>query len=312
MPKSTPEKEPQERLSPDAGFGSIRITGADRISFLQGQLTQDMEQLTPARPLYAGWASPKGRLLCLCWAVDWQDATWLLLPTGLTATIAQRLRMFVLRADVTIEESAVAIAAVTLQQPEITDVKLDKYPASYCFTEGNSRGNTLFLSATCDAKIGLQMALPDDHSPAPSLAGQQQDLLREWRLQNIRGGIPVVWPTTGNEFVPQMVNLDLLGGISFTKGCYVGQEIVARTQNLGRIKRRMYRFSAATGSAVAPGDKISIAGKPVGQVVDAIATDAQSTELLAVISIDQLAGPLHLDGADVAPLIRSELPYDIP
>lgn len=310
MHKSAPEKEPQERLSPDAGFGCIRVTGTDQISFLQGQLTQDMQQLTPARPLYAGWASPKGRLLCLCWVVDWQDATWLLLPTGLTATIAQRLRMFVLRADVTIEESAVAVTPVTLQHREITDVKLNKYPASYCFTEGNS----LFLSATFDAEIGLQMALPDAQStgqPQP-LAGQQQELLRKWRLQNIRGGIPVVWPTTGNEFVPQMVNLDLLGGISFTKGCYVGQEIVARTQNLGRIKRRMYRYSAANGSAVAPGDKISIAGKPVGQVVDAIATDPQSTELLAVISIDQLAGPLHLDGADAAPLIRSELPYDIP
>jgi folate-binding protein YgfZ len=310
MHKSTPEKEPQEQLSRNAGIGCIRVAGADRISFLQGQLTQDMEQLTPARPLYAGWASPKGRLLCLCWVIDWQDATWLLLPAGLTATIAQRLRMFVLRADVAIEESAVAVVPALLEPRENTDVKHDKYPASYCF----SKGNFLFLSPTFDAKFGLQMVLPEHQSQTQSQvpAGEQQELLHEWRLQNIRGGIPVVWPATGNEFVPQMVNLDLLGGISFTKGCYVGQEIVARTQNLGRIKRRMYRFSAVTDSTVAPGDKISIAGKPVGQVVDAIETDTRSTELLAVISIDQLTGPLHLDGAGAAPLIRSELPYDIP
>ena len=116
--------------------------------------------------------------------------------------------------------------------------------------------------------------------------------------------------TTTGEFVPQMVNLDLLGGISFTKGCYTGQEIVARMKYLGRVKRRMLRFSAPD-TPPAPGAPLYADRGVVGQVVSSAPT-ASGTEFLAVVVLDDLPGPFHLDDRKTRPARRLELPYEIP
>ena len=275
-----------EHGAASADFAAIKISGPDRIEFLQGQLTQDLAELTPDRPMPAGWNNPKGRLLAIVWLLDWQDAVWMLLPAELLNSVVRRLGMFILRAAVTLEAAATPVSLRTSISHENTNL-------NSCFNE------SFYCLETAD---GATLLVGDGAADAPAeLSGD------DWRLAHIRSGRPWIWQTTAEEFVPQMVNLDLLGGISFTKGCYVGQEIVARTHNLGRIKRRMYRFSAPENTAIGAGDTVYAGGKPAGVVVDAV-----GSELLAVVRIESLQQGLALDEAGEQMLQIQPLPYAVP
>jgi len=274
--------------SPDTSFRAIQVSGADRVEFLQGQLTNDIALLSPENPLLAGWNNPKGRLLCLTWVLDWADSVWLLIPKALADGVARRLRMFVLRADVQVSLSDRPV----VQLPPINNTH-KVLGVINCFD------GTYDFGITLPSGAGLGMG-----------GGHHSDSANAFRLANIRAGIPTIWGTTQEEFVPQMVNLDLLGGISFSKGCYVGQEIVARTHNLGRIKRRMYRYTTnAADSIPNPGDTIYSGDKGAGKIVDA-ASDGQTVELLVVIRIESLKDRLSL--ADGRLLTQEPLPYDVP
>ena len=285
-------------------LAAIRISGHDRISFLQGQLTQDVTLLTPANPLLAGWASAKGRLLCVPWIVDWHEAVWLVLPGEIAATITKRLQMFVLRADVQVELAAAHVQPAP--QDQLTEATksnnaLDKIDITYCLYNDNEF--SIIPAGGVEMGIRIQPGLPD--------MATEPATIERWRLMNIRAGLPVIGAAVAEEFVPQMVNLDLLGAISFTKGCYVGQEIVARTQNLGRIKRRMYAFNMPAAEPVAPGQAVYGRQGAVGQIVDAVVT-ATGTEMLAVIRIDSLEDSLSMEPDGQQPLTRLPLPYSIP
>jgi folate-binding protein YgfZ len=145
---------------------------------------------------------------------------------------------------------------------------------------------------------------------AAARAGAVSSPRSAWQLADIRAGLPAVLTATTGEFVPQMVNLDLIGGISFTKGCYTGQEIVARMKYLGRVKRRMLRFRTA-GDAPPPGAALYASRGPVGKVVTSAPAESGS-EFLAVVPLDDLPGPFCLDEAGTVPALRLELPYEIP
>jgi folate-binding protein YgfZ len=273
---------------------AIRISGADRIEFLQGQLTQDMTQLQDNNTLLAGWCSPRGRLIAIAQLLSWQKAAWLVVPAELAEDIVKRLRMFVLRSDVSIELGTMQVAGMNHSALQAVASKhaLDLNPAAA------ASDNSLSLAyLPCDATRGIALADPatmqqmlqvltDEFSAAGTSTA-------EWRLANIRAELPTVYGSTQESFVPQMLNLDLLDGINFAKGCYVGQEIVARTQNLGRIKRRMHLFEAAADVTPAPGDSIFSGDRAVGEVVDAGTSDTH-TLVLGVVPTDQLDTPFTL------------------
>ncbi len=268
----------------------LAVSGADRLSFLQGQLTQDVASARSDHTVMAGWADAKGRLLfaghLFSTEIATEDALALLVPAELAEALLQRLRMYVLRAKV----------------------------------------QTMLLDLTVIGLIG---------TPAPVVAGQLVQILGEkqrhlllgpatetqqyrtdasprsdWQLADIGAGIPTILSETTGEFVPHMVNLDLQDGISFTKGCYTGQEIVARMQYLGRVKRRMLRFSGAT-SAPAPGAVLYAERGAVGKVVSSAPTEA-GCEFLAVVVLDDLPGPLFLDEGRTRAVRRLDLPYEVP
>lgn len=135
-----------------------------------------------------------------------------------------------------------------------------------------------------------------------------------WRRADIAAGLPQVYPETHELFVAQMLNLDLLSGISFDKGCYTGQEIIARTHFRGTIKRRMLRFTAAC-AAPSPGTRVVHEGEHAGEVVDACAGSPDTghgCELLAVVSLDRAPSALALDGIADSSLTPLGLPYVIP
>jgi tRNA-modifying protein YgfZ len=232
-------------------LGALRVSGADARSFLQGQLSADIEALGPARPLLSSCNSAQGRVQAVLWLVEQGDDVELILPASMIERTVMRLRRYVLR-------SKVAIAAATAPF---------ELPATHAYRE------------------------PD------------------WRLAGIRAGLPQVYPETYETFVAQMLNLDVLGGVSFEKGCYTGQEIIARTHFRGAIKRRMFRFASASAPPV-PGTRILAGDQHAGDVVDAAATDAGS-ELLAVINLAQQDAALELESNRGAPLQKLPLPYPL-
>lgn len=292
------------------GYSLVRISGAERTDFLQGQLTQDLDRVTNERSRVAGWASAKGRLLMVTQLMAWQESYYLPVPTDISETLIRRFRMFVLRAKVDVELSDLPVIGLLGLEAEkrqnIGGLILDEKP-----------GATASNDEICISRI------IGDPSRAWLIGEEQRTRTiidaetlpqsgdQAWELRNIQAGLPVINQATSEAFVPQMVNLDLIGGINFTKGCYVGQEIVARTQNLGRIKRRMYRFGVNSTLSISPGSNLYGPESSSGKIV-ATAKSESGTELLAVIPIKESAKQWFADEGRTQQLQNLGLPYSIP
>ncbi len=268
----------------------LAVSGADHLSFLQGQLTQDVASARPDCTVMAGWADAKGRLLfaghLFSSRVVAGDALALLVPAELADALVKRLRMYVLRAKVQVTLLDLTVIGLIGTPPPAVAGQLVQIL-------GETQRHLLLSAAT---ETGQSSAVASPRS--------------DWQLADVGAGIPTILAETTGEFVPQMVNLDLQDGISFTKGCYTGQEIVARMKYLGRVKRRMLRFSASV-SAPAPGAVLYAERGAVGQVVSSAPTEA-GCEFLAVVVLDDLPRPLFLDAAKTQALRRLDLPYNVP
>ena len=286
----------------------LRVLGDDRATFLQGQLTQDLFKLTDTQSLLAGWANPKGRLLCIMQLCQRGDEILAILPADLLDAVARRLQMFVLRADVRLEPAELEVFGL-LELPEadpssIAGIELPAAPGACAASD-----ELLVARAPTDAGRALALGAADILESLLAADGDPADFAA-WAHAAVAAGVPTIAAAGSEAFVPQMVNLDLLGGISFSKGCYVGQEVVARTQNLGRIKRRMFRYALHDAGPVAEGDPLlGDDGGRVGTVVNSVAA-GDDWELLAVVSLDKHDGPLRTaNGGGLEPL---PLPYEIP
>lgn len=278
-------------------LGTVLVSGQDARSFLQGQLTADIERLDPQRLMLAAVNSPQGRVQVVARLVQRDDAIVMIVPTSMVETTIARLRKYVLRAKVQLQNGADTLAAHALARAELPD--------GVClYSADHTRiGDVSYLNwnRTADTVIVL----------APPSASSRIDPAFEasWHLQQIRAGLPQVYPATHESFVAQMLNLDLLDGVSFEKGCYTGQEIIARTHFRGAIKRRMFRFAADT-TPPEPGMRLLHENQHAGDVVDAAAT-GDGCEILAVVNLAQKDEPLTLDGAN-APLRKLPMSYEIP
>ncbi len=286
------------RLDGEDGLAALKVSGEERISFLNGQLTNDVSLLEPSTTMLAGWCNNKGRLVTICQLVDWQDSIWLIMPAGIVESVHKKLSMYLLRAKATIEIAPVTIIGLgDGADGETANAAADVY--------SDENG---FIAKVCGDSTRSIYVIPD----IVDVDNEEIDEVEPgyfW-LRGVQSGIPRILPETQEEFVAQQVNLDLLDGISFKKGCYIGQEIIARTQNLGRIKRRSLLFRI-TGDAPAPGGKLYAEGKAAGQIVDAI-SDGSETHFLAVVSLDKAALELSLDEAGTKTVEQLTLPYAIP
>ena len=280
----------------------VLVTGADRVSFLQGQLTQDVAALTPATVATAACLSPAGRVLAITRLIERHGAIGLLVATELATGLAERLKRYVLRAKVTVAVAGdeLTVAGVIADSVAEIDARFGANRAGphqhLADGTGLVRLERRALLIGSAAALAAHLDAGDDTGPAA------------WELAGIRAGQPAVVAATSEAWTPQMLNLDLLAAISFTKGCYTGQEIVARTQHLGRIKRRMFRYVAADAVSVAPGEALTLAGAKVGEVVRAGAAGT-ATELLAVVSLEAREQPL--ESARGTRFLPQPLPYAI-
>jgi len=249
----------------DPLFTSILVSGADARTFLQGQLSCDMAQLTHDTSLLASLNSAQGRVQAVLTLIERDEGIVLTVVASMAERTVQRLRKYVLRSNVKIE-------MLPSVRPELVE--------GLRFFASSDREHFDKLSANGSEKISLS---------------------------HIRAGVPHIFPETHESFVAQMLNLDVLGGISFEKGCYTGQEIIARAHFRGAVKRRMFRF-AASSAPPAPAARILNNGEHAGDVVYAAAAD-EGCELLAVINLSQVDAALTLE--DGNKLKKLDLPYSV-
>lgn len=243
----------------------VRVDGADAEAFLQGQLSNDVTHLGADRAQLSSYNSPKGRMLAVLQLLRHDGAIHLLIEREVAEATVKRLRMFVLRSKVTLTDVSSLVAVHGLLGSAAAEALAQlKLPAP--------EDDWACVEAGEVSVIRQPGALPRYLliGPEDRLGDAAEDAGQDWRLQQILAGVPTVYRDTSDHFVAQMANLDLLGGISFTKGCYTGQEIVARLHYLGQLKRRMF-LCYGLGASPAPGSAVHEAGQTqaVGEVVDA-------------------------------------------
>ncbi|MFT3904892.1 MAG: hypothetical protein QM718_01100 [Steroidobacteraceae bacterium] len=282
---------------------ALRVSGADARSFLQGQLSCDTRQLGVEQALLGSVNSAQGRVQAVLTLLAWDDDVLLLVPPEMLSTVAARLRPYILRAKVRIDDSAGSWHIRPLQAADAVALgaQADDGPGR---VQATPSGRLLRWWGSTSHYLSVQTATATD---APAAAAET-DPVQRWHAANIAAGIAQVYRATSGSFVAQMLNLDVLGGISFKKGCYTGQEIIARAHYRGAVKRRMQRYAAAT-AAPAPGARLMHDATAVGEVVDAVNT-AQGCELLAVVSLAALEQTLTLENGTT--LQRLPLPYALP
>lgn len=278
---------PGSRVAELASLGLLSVSGEDARAFLHAQLTSDVAHLPGERARYAGWCSAKGRLLATFLVLPHEGGFLLQLARDLLPAVQTRLARFVLRSKVTLADASgewhqygVMGGEHGMVQEEVLSV----------VTEASS--------------IAVRIAA-GRHLLLRKAALQTNAREEEWRLEEIRAGRPLVTQATQDRFVPQMLNFELLGGVDFHKGCYPGQEVVARARYRGQVRRRMYHVRAA--ALLREGEELFGGSDPAGTVVN-----AAEGEALAVLQTDAVEQKLPIRTAGGAALELLPLPYRFP
>ena len=309
-------------IAPVTDLGLIAVAGEDAARFLHSQLTNDVEHLGTDEARLAGFCTPKGRLQAtfLMWR-DSEATVWLQLPRAIQAPLQKRLSMFVMRSkarlrDATIEDAVAAVIGVGGAKGEaaLRAQGLALPQAAMTSTRGE-RGTVIRLSDAFGAPRCLWITSAG-HAEAALPALSSELALggnAAWHLAAIHAGVPQVTAATQEQFVPQMINLELLGGVNFKKGCYPGQEIVARSQYLGKLKRRTSLATSENAAARAGDEVFSSADpdQPCGMVVNAAPNGLGGADLLVELKLAALAEDVYLGSAGGALLRFLPMPYPL-
>ncbi|MBK1723438.1 CAF17-like 4Fe-4S cluster assembly/insertion protein YgfZ [Thiocystis violacea] len=304
------------RLFDLSHLGLIAVRGADAKTYLQGQLTNDIRELSESNSQLSAHCSQKGRMLALLRVFQVGDTLYLQTPAERLPEIIKRLRIYILRSKVNLEDASDALVRIGLAGDGAPDLLTARgLPAP-------EQENRLALSgefaviripgtparfevlAPYSAMTGLWEHLAEQAAPADA---------QDWTLLDIQAGLPNVYDLTAEAFVPQMTNLHLIHGVSFHKGCYTGQEVVARMQFLGKLKRRMYLAEVTAETPPKPGDELfspaSTSQQASGRVVDVAPIAPGRYALLVVAEIASADGGEVRLGESGPLLSLSEPPY---
>ena len=296
-------------------LGLLEISGADALTFLQGQVTNDVKLLVGNNAHYSAYCTPKGRMLALFLAFTHNSHIHLQFNRELLEPIAKRLKMYVMRAKVEVKDVSDEIMKFGLNGPEaalMLSPLFSSIPSQDYELVTSDNATVLKLPAISNNQ---RFEVFTDKTNAPAILDALKTKMKivekpHWDWLEIQSGIPDVTLKTQEQFVPQMLNLDILNGINFKKGCYTGQEIVARTHYLGSVKRRTYLASIASKHAPAEGDKVlDNAQNEVGQIVRIAPNFENGFDALIELRIDaQQAGKVFWNAT---PIDFKALPYSL-
>ena len=298
-------------------LGLIRARGEEAAGFLHNLFSNDVKTQPPERARWNSFNSPKGRMLAsfLVWR---RGEDYLLAPAAdLQPALLKKLSMYVLRAKVKLSDPAAELALLGVAGPDADKVLAAAGLGTAPSLMGVASADEVQLISVADAAILL--AVPADQAPdlfdRLVAAGGQPAGTAAWAAAMVAAGLPLVTLPTQEEFVAQMLNFELIGGVSFNKGCYPGQEIVARTQYLGKLKKRMYRVRLATGGSPAPGQDLyapDLGGQSAGKLVNVVPAPDGGLEALAVLQMSSAeGGEVHVGTPDGPRLEFLPLPYAI-
>jgi hypothetical protein len=267
---------------PVTRFELLRFHGGDARAFLQGQLTCDLDQVTTDQAQFGGYCTPQGRLLANFLLMSVAQDYLMYLPADVAAPVSGRLRKFIMRSEVSVEHdtSRCALGVAGPAAPGLLRRALEIPSQARLGIAAHAHGLAVRLPGENFLLIGAS-----DEMPALWTALAQDAVAAGadcWDWVQIQAGLPWITAATQDQFLPQMIGLDVIGGVSFDKGCYTGQEIVARTHYRGEVKRKLH--PGRTAGIVRPGDALLAAGQHCGTVLNAVAVPGQGTVLLAVVS----------------------------
>ncbi len=289
--------------------GVIAVAGDDARAFLHGQIITDVRALGPTRAPLSAWCNPQGRVLFLFRLLEHAGRFLLIVPRADVPPLIKRLRMYVLRAKVTVEDASDSLALVGLvPEPGIGWLAAETLPE---------------IAGACATIEGLVAIRLETVAPRHVLLGSTTDMAAAWarcvlpaagtaawRALDVGDGLPVLPTGLGGSFLPQQLNLDWLGAMSFSKGCYPGQEIIARVKYRGQIKQRL--LCGCAEPALAPGTPLVHADRAsgnAGQILACAATADGAHAVLAVADVSALAAGAALNTPAGIPVTLARPPY---
>ena len=266
-------------------FSIISISGADSTEFIQGQMTQDISAIGDDEARMTAILNPQGRVMSTALIMHWDDSIILVLNKDTVDDLIVWLSRFILRSKVTVSRLEAHIYGLNQNLANIESDSLDLEKEIFCLRS---------IETDAERTLLITKSLHDFSKSSITTMSS-----RNWQLADIQAGIPTIYKENIAKFIPQMINLDLINGISFNKGCYTGQEIVARVQHRGEIKRRMFHISTQQCNAeIRPGTPVLLGDSEVGTIIQSVQYKNQ-IHSLAVIKNDASKKKLLVNGSAI-------------
>ena len=266
-------------------FSIISISGADSTEFIQGQMTQDISAIGDDEARMTAILNPQGRVMSTALIMHWEGSIILVLSKNTVDDLIVWLSRFILRSKVTVSRLEAHIYGLNQNLANIESDSLDLEKEIFCLRS---------IETDAERTLLITKSLHDFSKSSITTMSS-----RNWQLADIQAGIPIIYKENIAKFIPQMVNLDLINGISFNKGCYTGQEIVARVQHRGKIKRRMFHISTQqSNTEIRPGTPVLLGDSEVGTIIQSVQYKNQ-IHSLAVIKNDASKKKLLVNGSAI-------------
>jgi len=266
-------------------FSIISISGADSTEFIQGQMTQDISAIGDDEARMTAILNPQGRVMSTALIMHWDDSIILVLNKDTVDDLIVWLSRFILRSKVTVSRLEAHIYGLNQNLADIESDSLDLEKEIFCLRS---------IETDAERTLLITKSLHDFSKSSITTMSS-----RNWQLADIQAGIPIIYKENIAKFIPQMINLDLINGISFNKGCYTGQEIVARIQHRGEIKRRMFHISTQqSNTEIRPGTPVLLGDSEVGTIIQSVQYKNQ-IHSLAVIKNDASKKKLLVNGSAI-------------
>jgi tRNA-modifying protein YgfZ len=297
-------------------FSQIVVAGGDAAEFMQGQFTNDVKLVDENHSQLSAFCNNKGRMIANFRLFKYQQNYFFSVKSDLVESSINHLQNYILRAQVAIQDVSEQLIhlgvsgenAAQLLSPFIENINQEidgvSHNEDYIFIRVAGRETRYEIFCSPENAKSLWTKVSEQAQPISSTS---------WDFLNIQAGLPFIDASSSEEFVPQMANMELINGVSFTKGCFTGQEIVARMHYLGKLKKRCYKVHIATESQPRNGDKLfaenALAGQNTGAIIQAAKNPVAGYDALAVIQIADTGSKLFLNDADGPAVTVKALPY---